>query len=157
MRLLLRPLPLFLVLLGCLSQPALSNPPGYEGDVRKYNLAHGRVVFSEYCVRCHEGGRRGAPVLGDIPDWRDRLEQSLPMLIRHAIDGHGDMPPRGDTMLDDQDVAAAVAYVVNRTRVLAAIEGDSLESPAAGLAENDASNDAVLEVFLLLLGKERWR
>lgn len=157
MRLPRQPSTAVLVLLGCLIQPALSSPPGYEGDVRQHNLAHGRVVFSEHCVRCHEGGRRGAPVLGDIVDWRDRVEQSLPTLIQHAIDGHGNMPPRGDSVVNDQDVAAAVAYVVNRTRVLAAIEGESLESPAAGLAENDASNEAVLEVFLLLLGKERWK
>jgi cytochrome c5 len=157
MRLSLQLSPAVLVLLGCVAQPALSSPPGYEGDVRKYNLAHGRVVFSEHCVRCHEGGRRGAPVLGDTLDWRDRVEQSLPMLIQHALDGHGDMPPRGDTKLNDQDIASAVAYVVNRTRVLAALEGESLDSPAAGLAENDPPNNAVLEVFLLLLGKDRWR
>ena len=113
-----------LLIAAHLSWPAChAQPAGFEPDTRAYNLAHGRVVFLDKCMRCHESGRKGAPVFGDTGDWADRVEQPLETLIEHAISGHGDMPARGDQEISDQDIAAAVAYVVNRTRVIAADEG----------------------------------
>jgi cytochrome c5 len=134
------------------TSPCQASPPGYESDTRAYNLAHGRVVFTENCLQCHGTGRKGAPVLGDTGDWAGRLEQPLGTLIEHALHGHGRMPPRGELDLNDQDVAAAVAYVVNRARVIAAAEGDLKPAPLADQTV-DASDYAVVQMFLLLLGK----
>jgi cytochrome c5 len=133
--------------------------PGYESDVRAYNLAHGRVVFNQHCLRCHEQGREGAPVLSESNDWASRLDQSLDTLIRHAIRGHGDMPARGETELSDQDVAAAVAYVVNRARLLVAEDVEELASNGAGQVEatpSESLDEAVIQMFMLLIGKDRW-
>lgn len=136
--------------------PSKAAPPGYQSDTRAYNLAHGRTVFTGKCMRCHEGGRRGAPIFGNTEDWEERLEQPLDTLIEHAIFGHGRMPARGEQDLGDQEIAAAVAYVVNRTRVIAGTEGKLQPAPAdvrpAGQMEG-ASDYAVLQMFLLLLGK----
>ena len=132
--------------------PCQAAPPGYESDTRAYNLAHGRVVFTEHCIRCHGSGRGGAPVLGDTGDWDERLEQPLDMLIEHAMLGHGRMPPRGELDLNDQDVAAAVAYVVDRARMIAAAE-DGLTPAPAGKQTIDASDYAIVQMFMLLLGK----
>jgi cytochrome c5 len=132
--------------------PCQAAPPGYESDTRAYNLAHGRVVFTEHCLQCHGSGRKGAPVLGDTGDWDERLEQPLDTLIEHAMLGHGRMPPRGELDLNDQDVAAAVAYVVNRARVIAAAE-DRLTPVPAGEPALDASDYAIVQMFMLLLGK----
>jgi cytochrome c5 len=153
-------------LLLVIALPGLANPRGYAADTRAYNLAHGRVVFQNNCLKCHESGRRGAPVIEEAQDWQDRLQQPLSRLIAHAINGHGDMPPRGDQALTDQDVAAAVAYVVDRTRLL--LDDDiarinSLPPTAAGPSEDDldlragSSDDAVMHMFLMLFGKERWK
>ena len=131
-------------------------PSGYADDTRAYNLAHGRVVFTEHCLRCHESGRRDAPVIGDSDDWEARIGQPLDTLIRHAIDGHGRMPPRGDRDISDQDVAAAVAFVVDRARAIAAAEGQALPPPAAE-RQPDELDRGVVQVFLLLFGKERWK
>lgn len=135
--------------------------PGYESDLRNYNLAHGRVVFSERCLRCHETGRRDAPVIGDAGDWRTRIEQPLDTLIRHAIEGHGRMPARGDQEINDQDIASAVAYVVSRSRVIVAVEGGTPPSAEAaeptGAQQEDPADQAVMQMFLLLLGKDRWK
>ena len=142
-----------LVLVICsVMVPCRAAPPGYEGGTRAYNLAHGRVVFTEHCIRCHGSGREGAPVLGDTGDWDERLEQPLDMLIEHAILGHGRMPPRGELDLNDQDVAAAVAYVVDRARMIAAAE-DGLTPAPAGKQTIDASDYAIVQMFMLLLGK----
>ncbi len=146
--------------LGYAMPPGQAMPPGYASDTRAYNLAHGRVVFVEKCMRCHESGVRGAPVFGETDDWRERIEQPLDTLIGHAISGHGRMPARGDQDISDQDVAAAVAYVVNRTRVIAASEGELLPAPAAvasAAPTDETFDEAVLQMFRLLLGKDRWR
>ena len=140
--------------------PSLAETPGYEGDTRAYNLAHGRVVFMDKCMRCHESGKKGAPVLDDAADWMERLEQPLDTLIEHAIAGHGDMPARGDQDISKQDVAAAVAYVVDRTRTIVVADINSLPPPAAGVSADkvdDSSDRAVVHLFMLLLRKERWR
>jgi len=139
---------------------ALAAPPGYERDTRAYNLAHGRVVFSEHCMACHAEGQGGAPIAGEPGDWSGRIDQPLSDLIAHAIEGHGDMPARGETELVDQEIAAAVAYVVSRARMV-------LEGRVATLPESDSEvgesldgeqlDDAVVRMFLLLMGKERWR
>jgi cytochrome c5 len=132
----------------------------YLSDTRAYNLAHGRVVFTEHCLRCHEQGRKGAPMLDESADWAERLGQPLDDLISHAIEGHGDMPSRGDADLTDQQVASAVAYVVNRTRQILAEELDELPATALGgeVQPQPASvDDAVVQMFLLLMGKARWK
>lgn len=138
--------------------------PGYGTDTRSYNLAHGRVVFNENCLRCHEAGKRGAPVIGDLGDWVGRLDRPLDRLIENAIQGHGEMPARGDTELTDQDVASAVAFVIDRARIVFAEQLGALPPTGAGLAEvaadasESSSNDnALIRMFLLLVGKERWK
>lgn len=148
-----------------LSSNAPATPTGYESDTRAYNLAHGRVVFQDNCLRCHESGRKGAPVIDDALDWFERLDQPLAALIDHAIDGHGDMPARGETQLTDQEIAAAVAYVVNHGRIVVAEQLSELPAPGAGIPpinagqtpESESVDDAVVRMFLLLLGKDRWK
>jgi cytochrome c5 len=142
---------------GSLCQAA---PPGYERDTRSYNLAHGRVVFAEKCMRCHESGRKGAPVFGDMNDWLDRVEQPLDTLIQHALLGHGRMPARGGQDITDQDVAAAVAYVVNRVRVISAGQGALPPAPPNDEPKplgGDSPDHAVVQMFLMLVGKDRWK
>jgi len=117
-------------------------------------------VFQDKCMRCHESGRKGAPVLGDTDDWKDRLDQPLDTMIRHAQKGHGKMPARGDQDLTDQDVAAAVAYVVDRARTIAASDLNSLPPPSAGnppAQEVDSEDQAAVHMFLLMFGQDRWK
>jgi cytochrome c5 len=143
--------------------PGQGGGADYASDTRSYNLAHGRIVFEQHCVKCHTTGRREAPVFGDVDAWRQRLEQPLGTLVQHAVNGHGRMPPKGDLPLTDQQVAAAVAFVVERTRELAPATGDlgDLPATAAGARANDdeptVGNAAVIQMFMLLYGKERWR
>jgi cytochrome c5 len=140
----------------------------YTRDTRAYNLAHGRIVFEQHCMQCHASGQRDAPVFGQVADWSQRLEQPLERLITHAIDGHGRMPPKGDLALSDQQVAAAVAFVVERTRSLVpGLEDLGKLAPTTAGGERGASvpddttmasgNAAVIQMFMLLYGKERWR
>ena len=143
-----------------LTLPCIAEPVRYEADTRAYNLAHGRVVFTDKCMRCHESGRKGAPVLGDTDEWKYRLDQPLDTLIQHAREGHGKMPARGDQDLTDQDVAAAAAYVVDRARTIAANELDALPPSSAGgrpAQEVDSEDQAAVHMFLLMFGQDRWK
>jgi mono/diheme cytochrome c family protein len=141
----------FALFLTVMSGGGLATSLGYGLDTRGYNLAHGRVVFKQHCMRCHDKGSEGAPVLGDPDDWATRIDQPLSMLIKHAIEGHGDMPPRGQTGLADQEVASAVAYVANRAKTLMG------RQVVAEPANYEPIDDVVMKMFLLLIGKERWK
>ena len=171
-----KPAPLCLAAAAVLlASGSIAAPAGYESDTRAYNLAHGRVVFTENCLQCHEGGRRGAPMVGEPADWIERLERPLDTMIDRAIIGHGKMPARGDAELTDQQIAAAVAYVVNRARVVVAEQVNALPATGAGSAESagadsivadsvaiempgpESIDDAVVQMFLLMMGKDRWK
>jgi cytochrome c5 len=82
-----------------------------------YDLRVGEAVFTDTCLACHGKGAYDAPVLGDAAAWEPRLTQDLNTLIGHAINGHGRMPPKGGFFaLSDQEVASAVAYVVDKSK-----------------------------------------
>ena len=90
-----------------------------QNDVRKYNLGLGKTVFIEKCTQCHGNLGSGAPQLHSVRDWERRINTPVEILIKHAIHGHGDMPPKGGfDELTDREVSAAVAYVVDQTRRL---------------------------------------
>jgi cytochrome c5 len=150
------------LLLASLGGACLAAPPVLQSDTRAYNLAHGRVVFTEHCLRCHGEGREEAPMPDSAADWEGRLDQPLDALIRHAIEGHGNMPARGETELVDQEIASAVAFVVYRARLVAAEQangtaaGDTRLADTGNATSPDPVDDAVLQMLLLLLGKQRW-
>jgi len=82
-----------------------------------YDLQLGEAVFINTCLACHGKGVYHAPVFGNAADWEPRLKQDLNTLIGHAINGHRGMPPKGGFfLLSDQEVAAAVAYAVDRSK-----------------------------------------
>jgi cytochrome c5 len=82
-----------------------------------YDLQLGEAVFTNTCLACHGKGVYHAPVFGNAADWEPRLKQDLNTLIGHAINGHRGMPPKGGFfLLSDQEVAAAVAYAVDRSQ-----------------------------------------
>ena len=63
----------------------------------------------------------GAPKLGDTDNRAPRIEKGMEVLYTHAIDGFqgesGYMPPKGGfTNLSDEEVKAAVQYMVAQSR-----------------------------------------
>lgn len=88
-----------------------------QNRVSSHDLALGEAVFTSTCRSCHVEAAEGAPNLDDAAEWERRLQQDFATLTRHAIEGHGRMPPKGGyTELLDTEVAAAVAYVINRSQ-----------------------------------------
>ncbi len=85
-----------------------------------YSSERGEKVYYQVCSTCHDQGAFGAPKLGDVAEWRNRIASGKSLLNIRAIEGYagikGFMPPKGgDPSLSDQDVRDAVKYMVDRS------------------------------------------
>lgn len=107
-----------LALMAVFSEKKVLVTTGYA--VSRDELDAGREIYFNNCRRCHGRGRGGAPRTGDVRAWKPRLEDGMESLIAHAVAGHrgrlGTMPPQGgNPELDEQEMAAAVAYMVRES------------------------------------------
>jgi cytochrome c5 len=80
----------------------------------------GEDIYRQACGLCHDNGVTGAPKPHDDRDWRGRVDQGMAVLVRHAIEGFqgesGVMLPKGGfSHLSDEEVAAAVDYMVGES------------------------------------------
>jgi cytochrome c5 len=81
----------------------------------------GQATYSATCAMCHAAGVTGAPKPGDKADWAPRIAQGKDTLYKHALAGFqgkkGMMPPKGgNTSLKDEDVKAAVDFMVDQSK-----------------------------------------
>lgn len=89
--------------------PAQEAPPAAD-------LEKGKSVYDTACFVCHAAGVAGAPKLGDKAAWEPRIAQGMQALSASVLNGKGAMPPKGGRMdLADDDIRAAVAYMVGQT------------------------------------------
>lgn len=82
----------------------------------------GAAIFRNTCALCHGPGIAGAPRIADRDDWAPRIARTKEVLYEHAISGYrgdtGLMPPKGgNPSLADDEVRAAVDYMVMRAEV----------------------------------------
>lgn len=93
----------------------------------------GQEVYDAVCASCHAAGALGAPKFDNKGDWAGRLGQGYDTLVKHAIEGIRQMPPRGgDGDLSDVEVARAVAYLANSAG--ASFKAPEAAAPAAAAA-----------------------
>lgn len=80
----------------------------------------GLKIYDKYCVGCHGSGAGGAPKMGDTSDWAPKIKQGLPVLYQNAIQGIGNMPPKGTCgTCTDPEIQAAVDYMVKNSQASA--------------------------------------
>jgi cytochrome c5 len=84
-------------------------------------VVDGASVYNTSCAACHGSGVAGAPIVGEVDDWEDRIEQGFEVLVEHAIQGFqgsvGVMPAKGgNPSLSDESVTAAVQYMVDQVQ-----------------------------------------
>ena len=85
--------------------------------------ALGEKVFVSSCKSCHDTGKaqNDAPQLNDLAAWKERYGNGLNDLYKSAIEGFSGyyvMPPRGgNAALSDEEVKAAVEYMLQRAGV----------------------------------------
>lgn len=80
----------------------------------------GQKVFNASCAACHGAGIAGAPKLADKAAWAPRVKQGATVLYDHAIKGFqgkaGMMPPKGGSTASDDEIKAAVDYMVGAAK-----------------------------------------
>lgn len=96
--------------------PAAGGDAGAQAD-----LTVGKTVYEGKCKACHATGAAGAPKLEDKANWAPRIAQGMDTLNQHALQGFkgtvGFMPPKGGfATLSDDEVKAAVAYMVSQAQ-----------------------------------------
>ncbi|MHB0982060.1 MAG: c-type cytochrome [Thiobacillus sp.] len=98
---------------------AAAAPAPVEAPVAANDV--GKKVYGNVCSMCHAVGAAGAPKPGDKADWAPRIAQGTDVLYKHALEGFtgakGMMPARGgSTTLSDDDVKAAVDFMVDQSK-----------------------------------------
>ncbi len=77
----------------------------------------GKSVYDSTCTVCHGTGVAGAPKFGDKAAWAPRIKTGMDTLYSVALKGKGAMPTKGgNTALADDDVKAAVDYMVGAAK-----------------------------------------
>lgn len=71
-------------------------------------------VVDSVCVACHLAGVGGAPKLGDPAAWAERAEKGLEGMAAVVASGKGAMPARGGSDLTDEELVAAVEYLISK-------------------------------------------
>jgi cytochrome c5 len=76
--------------------------------------ADGQAVFDQNCAACH---KMLSPKFGDKAAWAPRIKLGADALVASVIKGKGGMPPRaGKPGLSDDDIKAAVEYVISHSQ-----------------------------------------
>ena len=79
----------------------------------------GEDVYNAACMACHTTGAAGAPKLGDVAGWVDRLAKGMDVLYDSGVNGlagTGMIAKGGCMNCSDDEVKAAVDYMVENSQ-----------------------------------------
>lgn len=76
-------------------------------------FADGKSVYMKSCAICHASL---PPKLSDKATWQPRLGVGIDILVQSVIKGKGKMPPIGNGKLSEEDVRAAVEYMIEQVK-----------------------------------------
>src|SRR5690625_4143106 len=88
---------------------------GDEFAATDEQLEIGKKLYDGNCFACHAAGVAGAPKFGDADAWKPYMETGLETMLEVAIKGTGAMPPRGGSTASDQELEAAILYMISDT------------------------------------------
>jgi cytochrome c5 len=81
--------------------------------------ADGALVYEQNCMACHGEDVAGAPRVGEVEAWQERLSKGIDAMVTIVIEGvqgySGVMPPRGGNRnLNDEQIREAVQYMLDQ-------------------------------------------
>ncbi|MGH8501201.1 MAG: c-type cytochrome [Gammaproteobacteria bacterium] len=96
-------------------QPATTAKSGKAQDnaAGGASPAAGKKTYGRVCATCHGAGMAGAPKFGDIAAWASRVKAAKAQLYQSAINAKGRCHLRAARQLGDDEVKAAVDYMLN--------------------------------------------
>jgi cytochrome c5 len=109
----------------------------------------GEQIVKYQCAKCHAEGVGGAPKIGDLQAWVQRMKYGLPYLVSSAIHGHGGMPPRGgQANLTDSELRSAILYMYNPSAMTTTPAASAVKPrPMSGTDPNHRSVEGI-EIYL---------
>ena len=75
----------------------------------------GEEVYNAACMACHTTGAGGAPMLGDVAAWADRITKGTEALYASGVDGvpgTGMIAKGGCMNCSDEEIHAAVDFMI---------------------------------------------
>lgn len=79
-------------------------------------LAIGKARYETTCQLCHTQGLLNSPKLSDKTAWQPRLNKGIATLQQNAIQGFGKMPAQAVDGVSEEEVRAAVDYMVSQVQ-----------------------------------------
>ncbi len=77
----------------------------------------GEDIYNTYCSACHNAGIAGAPKMGDVAAWSDRMTEGLEHIYAEAINGVGAMPAMGTCSdCSEDDIKKTVDYILANSK-----------------------------------------
>ena len=75
-------------------------------------------TYEAVCQACHVSGVLESPKLTDKAQWQTRMQQGIDALYTSAIQGKGNMPPKGGRLdLSDDVIKQAVDYMLEQAGI----------------------------------------
>ncbi|MFD1558576.1 c-type cytochrome [Paraburkholderia silviterrae] len=97
--------------------PQASSAPAAGGATQSADASQaGKALYQQVCQACHAAGVLGAPKFGNKDDWAPRLKDPMDKIYNYALHGKGQMPPKGGSSAPDDQVKAAVDYMVSAAK-----------------------------------------
>jgi cytochrome c5 len=94
----------------------LKNPPPAPRQVST-SVATGEQVYRQSCGTCHDGGKLGAPILGNKAEWAPLLMRNFDVLLTNALHGINNMPPKGGcSECTNTEIIAAVKFMAQKSQ-----------------------------------------
>lgn len=95
---------------------AEAKPAEAQANAGNAGNAVGKKLYESVCVTCHSIGLAGAPKFGDKASWEPFVKTGLDTMLKNAISGVGAMPPRGGSQASDDELKAAIQYMVDAAK-----------------------------------------
>jgi len=78
----------------------------------------GSAVYNAVCAACHDSGAAGAPMLDAADDWQQRLsERGFSGLVDSVMNGRGAMPAGGGGDASEEELEAAVEFILEENDI----------------------------------------
>ncbi len=105
-----------LILVGCDREQVVPSTAEIEPLDRQFETAIMSVEimdkWARSCALCHVNGEGGAPRMGDLAVWQERLAQGNATLLDHTLKGYARMPPLGYCMdCEEIEFAAMIMFM----------------------------------------------